>query len=378
MSTANRHKTAPPSTFIESSDRETTAQPDNPLSPPMVQCETSALPVSDRFAIWREALSNIFDVSLHQTAPGDTFFGSLTAYHLGPVLLGECRTSAQRYFRSPVMIRRDDIDHYLIQLYISGEIHGLYGSKPTHLTPMTLSVLDMSRPVDSLGTPLHNINLLIPRDLLAPLIAQPNHMHGRIWTSDAATTALAASHLVTLFRLVPTLDSSQLSAVVDVTVNLIAICLGSGEQAREALLPQRDAISLRMVRRYIRRHIRDMTLSPASLSTALGISRSRLYRLFKGEGGVHEYIRSSRMRLALKEISDSKYHHRRIGDIAYEIGFTNEAHFSRSFREKFGMSPKEAREGARRGDKGLLSALDGASRPGNGNLPAWVSSLDTP
>ena len=42
-------------------------------------------------------------------------------------------------------------------------------------------------------------------------------------------------------------------------------------------------------------------------------------------------------------LANPAFAHRHIYDIAYDCGFTNEAHFSRVFRRAFGVSPSDAR-----------------------------------
>lgn len=76
---------------------------------------------------------------------------------------------------------------------------------------------------------------------------------------------------------------------------------------------------------------------------ALGVSRSRLYRIFEPLGGVASYIRRQRLlrtRDALSDIADT----RSISRIAEEWGFVDASAYSRTFEHEFGISPKEARD----------------------------------
>ncbi|MEX2334160.1 MAG: AraC family transcriptional regulator, partial [Pseudohongiella sp.] len=43
------------------------------------------------------------------------------------------------------------------------------------------------------------------------------------------------------------------------------------------------------------------------------------------------------------ELLSDKFSNRRICDIAYAWGFASEAHYSRAFRQRFGMTPSEAK-----------------------------------
>ena len=78
----------------------------------------------------------------------------------------------------------------------------------------------------------------------------------------------------------------------------------------------------------------------------LGISRSRLYRLFEPYGGVVHYIQHRRLLDAHAVLADPD-DHRRILDIAEEHGFTDGAEFSRAFKREFGYSPSDVRTGGK-------------------------------
>ena len=61
-------------------------------------------------------------------------------------------------------------------------------------------------------------------------------------------------------------------------------------------------------------------------------------------------------------------------DIAFNLGFSSEAHFSRIFRRAFGLSPSEVRARAREvppGDDGTVR--DGATA--SGGYEDWVRRL---
>jgi len=96
------------------------------------------------------------------------------------------------------------------------------------------------------------------------------------------------------------------------------------------------------IRRYIEQHIALPDLGPDHLCKMFGLSRASLYRLFEPIGGVTDYIRTRRLRTALRMLAnDGK---RTIGEIAYACGFADTSAFSRAFRNHFGMSPSEVRE----------------------------------
>lgn len=85
-----------------------------------------------------------------------------------------------------------------------------------------------------------------------------------------------------------------------------------------------------------------LTLVPASaaLCADVGISRVHLNRKLK-EFGLEPpsvLIRKCRMKQAARLLADNKVN---VSKVAYRIGFSSHSCFSSSFREFFGLSPKE-------------------------------------
>ena len=100
-----------------------------------------------------------------------------------------------------------------------------------------------------------------------------------------------------------------------------------------------EAFLLRVVEA-IKKHLVDEEFSVDILAHEVGMSRSQLHRKLVAltDLSATEFIRSYRLNLAKDKI---KYHTGSISEIAYEVGFNSSSYFSRSFKEKFGVSPSE-------------------------------------
>jgi AraC-like DNA-binding protein len=88
----------------------------------------------------------------------------------------------------------------------------------------------------------------------------------------------------------------------------------------------------------------DASLSPAKLAAQLGISIRQLYRLFEEEGdSVCRYIQRARLVRSAADLVDHRLANESITDIAFKWGFTDSAHFSRTFKKQFELSPRDYR-----------------------------------
>src|SRR4029077_19054695 len=83
---------------------------------------------------------------------------------------------------------------------------------------------------------------------------------------------------------------------------------------------------------------------------AAGISVRHLHRLFAAKScTVAEWIRGRRLERCRTDLSDPHLRDRNITDIALGWGFSDSAHFSHSFKQEFGVSPREFRSHASSG-----------------------------
>lgn len=101
---------------------------------------------------------------------------------------------------------------------------------------------------------------------------------------------------------------------------------------------------LHAVHRYIQRNLHRHDLSVADIARGTSISRSQLYRLFAFQDkSVHGTLREERLVKSLRYLSQPESDRLSIGAIAYACGFSDQAVFSKLFRQRFNMTPREAR-----------------------------------
>src|SRR5690606_35249941 len=73
------------------------------------------------------------------------------------------------------------------------------------------------------------------------------------------------------------------------------------------------------------------------------VSRSHLYRAFVMDGGVATVIRDKRLDCAYRILISQSGKPVSFKEIAYRCGFHNGTQFTKAFKVRFGMSPKDAR-----------------------------------
>ena len=101
-----------------------------------------------------------------------------------------------------------------------------------------------------------------------------------------------------------------------------------------------DQILLEKIMKIINENIADSDLNVEVLASGVGMSRVHMHRKLKEltNQSARDFIRSIRLKQAAELLSTKKIG---ISELAYALGFSNLSHFSNSFHEFYGMSPKE-------------------------------------
>lgn len=338
----------------------------------MLAFDRGALSGEACFEQWRNILSIVFDVEMADRSEAGSFAGSMTAYHLGGLLLSETAGSAVRFQRSGATIARTAIEHYLVQVYLEGGYAGSVGGREVEMRAGDVCVLDLTRPLSTRAGDFRNITIVVPRDSLDPLVKAPDALHGLILPQGSAAATLLGDHLQTLYRQLPAMTAREAQAVAGGTAGLVAACLGSALDAHQPALAELHAAMLGRIRRFVDERLEDPDLDGDTICRTFGLSRSSLYRLFEPLGGVAAHIRGRRLARALADLVAPPPDRTRVIDIALHWGFGSEASFGRAFRAAYGLTPGEAREVAE-GMRRLLAP--GQSGAADHLLQQWMRQL---
>ncbi|CAN7704402.1 helix-turn-helix domain-containing protein [Pararhizobium sp. LjRoot238] len=321
------------------------------------------------FDAWRSLLIILFDSLLPKAPSSDAFQANLIVHHFGTFLLCRSVVDGGRYRRTEARLAWDDLDHIVISCLLRG---GVTLARPAarRLRPGDVAVLDLSAPVVFAMKAAESMHLILPRTLLPSSVAPEQPAAGRILAKDTAMGVIIRGVLEALSEAARRLSTGELIALGTSVPDLLASCLGPS--AAVTSTEARGDLGRRL-RRHIEENLHRSDLTPSRLARDLGVSRSQLYRQFETGGGVETYIRRRRLRRCLLALCDPRHADRRIGDIAYEMGFADEAHFSRLFRRAFGLSPRAARTAVRLGDAPGLALIP--PLPGGASFAHWLAGL---
>lgn len=142
-----------------------------------------------------------------------------------------------------------------------------------------------------------------------------------------------------------TLSDPEWSAVSQSLADLLPTFMRNAQPAVDSGGSATQAAILYRVYQAIERKLGDPDLAPAKVADAEGISERYLQKLFEGTGNSFtHYIRERRLQRTWADLSNPAEAHHSISEIAYRSGFNDSAYFSRAFRNRFGLSPREFRQ----------------------------------
>jgi AraC-like DNA-binding protein len=309
----------------------TPSVPPTPLA--RTNFSTRSVPPEDRHDHYRREVLTALDA--RDPEPG--FSANITSLRLGAHAFYVTETGAQTMFRTPEMIAADGLDHYIVQFNIAGSHTGDFDGVPFSFGPGEVGICDLARPMLLHSTQVKVLSTFLPRAEVKAVVPDIE-LHGMVLDGNRA--GLLIEHLTAVTRWFPQLLPETLPGITRATIELLGACLAM--EAGRADFGVRESPVLMRARAYVEHNLLEPSLNPARISEALGVSRSTLYRLFEPLGGVTAFIWERRLHLARAALLDPK-RARRISEIAFQCGFSSEAHFSRSFRKAFNIRPSDLR-----------------------------------
>jgi AraC-like DNA-binding protein len=310
------------------------------------EVDTAALGASERFALWRDT------GRLPMTAePVDA--DSRRRFHIRLRSVSGVSGRFTDLTATPLNLRREN-SHYaqdgldMVSLTLMLGPHARHqfggGGKLTVVQPGQILIKDFTQAATACWhISSRSVNLHLPRITVEDAIGDKvKHLHGVVLSREGLSPMLQAQ-LLTLANIAPRLKNAARAAALDATVELAASVLRC-ELGAPIEDEENNAGLFAAAQMLIRRHLTSRDLTPELIAGQLRCSRAHLYRLFAAHGEtVAKYVRELRLQCAYELLARDNIRKEQIGDIAYRCGFEDPVHFTRLFRQRFGLTPSELR-----------------------------------
>lgn len=290
--------------------------------------------VEAKLSMWEAVTAPFFSFS--PAAPiAMGFQAEASVIALQDIMLAHTSASAQSFHREAKRSGEPEWNHIVVQLYLRGGYVGQMAGQDVRVRPGDICILDLTMPLDTRAEPFENITIAIPRDLA--YAHQSALYHGRVIPAETGTAQILATHMRAMSQNAGALSGAEFNACAQAILALIS---GHKDPAYEQTRPAVKAALKAQIVEHIDFCIGQQALSPNDIARRFGLSRASLYRLFEREGGVRSIIKRRSLDRA-KHLMRSAGPSTTLEEISIAAGFATPAHFSRSFRTAFAMSPKE-------------------------------------
>ncbi|MGM0595273.1 MAG: helix-turn-helix domain-containing protein, partial [Pseudomonadota bacterium] len=310
--------------------------------------DSRELAPTDRFEVTRECVRPLCHAEPVEGTHRRDYDYSVKGWNINGLLLGcnRLESGGVRLVRSG---RTGGSEGDAVQLffYRKGGFRGQNGDDDVEVGPGDIGLIDITRGFELEHAPRsEHLTLIIPRSSLLSRLAVSRMPTGLVLRQDTIAARLLASHLQAVASLLPSARACEADDIAESLLSLVAASLGPAVKRRERAGQVLAQATLGAIRDYIESRLDSPQLTVEVLCRRFGCSRAYLYRLFQPFGGIRTYIRERRLERCFRQLSTLQLKRTPIIDVALNHGFTNQSHFSRLFRQRFGISPSEARDRA--------------------------------
>jgi AraC family transcriptional regulator, positive regulator of tynA and feaB len=232
--------------------------------------------------------------------------------------------------------------YFLVSLQMDGEARLIQGRREVAVGAGSgaVGLVDVTRPFElSFPFEVERIFFFVPRAVLSARAPWLERADPASLDRDNPVTGVMGEYMRLIGDPARPLDDRAALVLLDGFIGALAVA-SALQRARTA---GRDRPDLRVdaLKAYLRCRLGDPALAPASVAAAFGISTRTLHKLFERSNTTFgAWLLAQRLEACCAALSSGAA---RIADVALAAGFNDISHFNRSFKARFGTTPREWR-----------------------------------
>jgi len=305
---------------------------------------TNAYVQSERARVWQQTLSRLHLPIVDQLDTYSSVHGEVSSL-VTPQGIEFARMSA-----SPQTISGRSADQpFSVWLSILMEGRFAFGDgerePATDLTPG--DIIYGPTGVDSTLTLKSDFRMLyvkIPRLMLHPRLINLGSLRTGTLPGHKAVNRIFAGMLSEVADNMEELDAGELRPIELALTEFVVVSL-AGSNALQAFGSQARLVHYKRICESIENQLGDPELTVGKIAAEQNASLRYIQKLFEADGlSFGQYLRQRRLERCRSDLQSSPHRHLSISDICFRWGFSDAAHFSRTFRAEFGTTPRAYRQ----------------------------------
>ncbi|MCX4712378.1 helix-turn-helix domain-containing protein [Streptomyces fimicarius] len=309
--------------------------------------DTTFVPPRDRAETFRHAVwESVVPVDIDHHLPAEDLSVHIGLGSVGTIRICSARATALTVERTERLARLDEEPAVFLGLQVTGTSLVVQNGRQSVLHPGDFALYETTKPYTLLfdeGVAHHFLRF--PRSALALPERSLRAVAAVRLGADNPVAGLASTYFSQLATDVHLRGHLHADAVVEPSLELIRAVvtsqLGDTDTARA---PLESTLSLRITQ-YMRAHLAEPDLSATRIAAAHGISVRHLYTVL-GRSNIRlgEWMRSHRLAECRRELAGPHGHLRTIAATGRRWGFVDASHFSKVFKQAYGISPRDWRD----------------------------------
>jgi AraC-like DNA-binding protein len=311
---------------------------------------TDALPARDRIGTYCEELVRRWNGLDARTADEARFYAELQLRLFGEVGIGHSANSRIDFFRTPDLMRDGD-DTLCALLLTSGSACAMQDDRDHALASGDGIVCDNGYAGGfSYIDESQSWCIRIPRQQLARRLPGSFRFAGAKLDRHPTAHRLLLGYVGAAFDIDFSGDERARAVYEAHILDLIALALGiEGDECVQAEARGGRAARRAAILRAIERRSGDPALTAVTVAASLGVTPRYVHLLLEETGrSFTHHLLEQRLARAAALLRDPDRSDRRVTDIAADTGFGDLSYFGRTFRHRYGVTPSDMREAARR------------------------------
>ena len=287
-------------------------------------------------------IAAVFPISFSRLDAAAHFESRVTSSKIGALNLTEVFvTSGTIGRRSSIHLDPKTPQFFVLNLRRSGSVLHTHLGKTFESTTETLSIFDSRHPFESRHLqPTGSLSIRVPGALLRTAIDTPEEYCGVPISLKHGVSAVFRAFVYSMWLERDRISDTEGRYLSLETMNILkAVCASAPRRALRAV-PSSSELLLGAALQYIEENLSDQSLTVERVAESLQISRGRLYAAARGaENPLGRMILLMRLERCRQALANSRLVGRRITEIAFDWGFNDISHFSRTFKSRYGMAP---------------------------------------